>query len=83
VNMFSIYNHKINFFYCLDTGLYICSNCDSYIPSTNRVDWLEHTQAFHETAQVKNYGPVPAGKHRKSLERGSSIPTGNFSDFFR
>jgi len=33
--------------------------------------------------QVKNYGPVPAGKHRKSLERGSSIPTGNFSDFFR
>jgi hypothetical protein len=47
--MFSIYNHKINFFYCLDTGLYICSNCDSYIPSTNKVDWLEHTQAFHET----------------------------------
>jgi len=33
--------------------------------------------------QVKNYGPVPAGKHRKSLERGSSIPTGKFSDFFR
>jgi hypothetical protein len=33
--------------------------------------------------QVENYGPVPAGKHRKSLERGSSIPTGKFSDFFR
>jgi hypothetical protein len=25
----------------------------------------------------------PAGKHRKSLEHGSSIPTGNFSDFFQ
>jgi hypothetical protein len=34
-------------------------------------------------AQVENYGPVLVGKHRKSLERGSSIPTGNFSDFFR
>ena len=27
--------------------------------------------------------PYPAGKHRKSLERGSSIPAGNCSDFFR
>jgi hypothetical protein len=35
------------------------------------------------TTQVENYGPIPAGKHRKSLERGSSIPTGNFSDFFQ
>ena len=37
-------------------------------------------------SQVKKYGPVPAGKHRKSLEHGSSIPTGNFrifSDDFR
>ncbi len=25
----------------------------------------------------------PVGKHRKSLEHGSSIPTGNFLDFFR
>ena len=33
--------------------------------------------------QVEKYGPVPAGKHRKSPERGSSIPTGKFSDFFR
>jgi hypothetical protein len=33
--------------------------------------------------QVKKYGPVPVGKHRKSLERGSSIFTGKFSDFFR
>ena len=32
--------------------------------------------------QVERYGPVPAGKHRKSMERGSSIPVGNFSDFF-
>ena len=32
--------------------------------------------------QVEKYGPVPAGKHRKSTERGSSIPVGNFSDFF-
>jgi len=31
----------------------------------------------------QKYGPIPAGKHRKSLERGSSIPTGKFSDFFR
>ncbi len=34
-------------------------------------------------SQVENYGLVPAGKHRKSLEHGSSIPTGKFSDFFR
>jgi hypothetical protein len=27
--------------------------------------------------------PDPAGKHRKSLEHGSSIPTGNCPDFFR
>jgi len=33
--------------------------------------------------QVENYGPVSAEKHRKSLERGSSIATANFSDFFR
>jgi len=38
---------------------------------------------FLEYTQVKNYGPFPAGKHRKSLERGSSIPTEKFSDFFR
>ncbi len=25
--------------------------------------------------------PYPSGKHRKSLEHGSSTPTGNFSDF--
>jgi hypothetical protein len=31
-------------------------------------------------SQVENYGPVPAEKHRKSLQRESSIPTGNFSD---
>jgi hypothetical protein len=36
--------------------------------------------------QAKKYGPVPAGKHRKSMEHGSSIPTGSFrifSDEFR
>jgi hypothetical protein len=38
---------------------------------------------MHILTQVEKYGPVPAGKHRKSLERGSSIPTGKFSDFFR
>jgi hypothetical protein len=27
--------------------------------------------------------PDPARKHRKSLEHGSSIPTGNCLDFFR
>ena len=26
--------------------------------------------------QVETYAPIPAEKHRKSLERGSSIPTG-------
>jgi len=36
-----------------------------------------------EETQVENDGPVPVGKHRKSLERGSSIPAGKFSDFFR
>ncbi len=30
------------------------------------------------TTQVKKYGPVPAGKRRKSLEHGSSIPFGFF-----
>ncbi len=34
-------------------------------------------------AQVEKYGLVPAGKHWKSLERGSSISTGKCSDFFR
>jgi hypothetical protein len=34
-------------------------------------------------SQVEKYEPVSAGKHRKSLERGSSIPTGKLSDFFR
>jgi hypothetical protein len=33
--------------------------------------------------QVKKYGSVPAGRHWKSPEHGSSIPTGKFSDFFR
>jgi hypothetical protein len=33
--------------------------------------------------QVNKYGPVPAEKHRNSLEHGSSIPAGKFSDFFR
>jgi hypothetical protein len=35
------------------------------------------------TNQVENYGPVSAGKHRKSLERGTSIPIRKFSDFSR
>jgi hypothetical protein len=34
-------------------------------------------------AQVNKYGLVPAGKRRNSLEHGSSIPAGKFSDFFR
>jgi hypothetical protein len=34
-------------------------------------------------AHVKNYEPVPAEKHRKSLEHGSSIPVGNLADVFR
>ncbi len=38
-------------------------------------------QKNFDGSQVNNYGPVPAGKHRKSLERGSSIPAGKFSDF--
>ena len=33
-------------------------------------------------SQIGKYGPVPAGKHRKSTERGSSIPVGNFWTFF-
>ncbi len=39
---------------------------------------IKKTQGDSKGAQVKNYGPVPAGKHRKSLERGSSIRTGKF-----
>ena len=35
------------------------------------------------SSQVKEYGTVPAGIHRKSPEYGSSIPTGKFPDFFR
>ncbi len=34
-------------------------------------------------AQIKKYEPVPAGKHRKSIKHGSSIPTGKSLDFFR
>jgi hypothetical protein len=33
---------------------------------------------FFFISQVKKYGPVPSGKHRKSLPHGSSIPTGSF-----
>ncbi len=33
--------------------------------------------------QVKEYRPVPAETHRKSLEYESSIPAGNFPDFSR
>ena len=33
-------------------------------------------------SQVKEYGTVPAGIHRKSPEHGSRIPTGKFSEFF-
>jgi hypothetical protein len=44
----------------------------------------DYDENLQETCtQVEKYGPVPAGKHRKSPERGSSIPTENFSDFFR
>ena len=32
--------------------------------------------------QVGKYGPVSGGKHRKSTERGSSIPVRNFWTFF-
>jgi hypothetical protein len=34
-------------------------------------------------AQIKKYESVPAGKHRKSIKHGSSIPTGKSLDFFR
>jgi hypothetical protein len=33
---------------CLDAGLYICLNCDVYPPSTNKNDWLDHTQQYHQ-----------------------------------
>jgi hypothetical protein len=33
------------------------------------------------STQVEKYGPVPPGKLRKSLERGSSIPVGKFTAF--
>jgi hypothetical protein len=33
--------------------------------------------------QVEKYWLVPAGKHLKSVEHGSSIPAGNFPDDFR
>jgi hypothetical protein len=32
----------------------------------------------NSSPQVKKYGPVQTRKHRKSLEHGSSIPSGNF-----
>ena len=35
------------------------------------------------SSQVKEYGTVPAGIHRKSSEYGSSILAGKFPDFFR
>ena len=50
----------------------------------NNPDWFTSYRILvTDKPQVEKYGPVPAGKHRKSPERGSSIPTGKFSDFFR
>jgi len=43
---------------------------------------IKNNQSLGLSSQVKKYGPTPARKYRKSLERGSSIPTGNFADFF-
>jgi hypothetical protein len=42
-----------------------------------------YTYSNVRVTQVEKYGLVPAEKHRKSMERRTSIPTGNFSDFFR
>jgi hypothetical protein len=33
------------------------------------------------STQIKKYGPISAGKHRKSLEYGSTILGGMSSDF--
>ncbi|CAF0940856.1 unnamed protein product [Rotaria sordida] len=30
------------------TGLYVCLNCDHYIPSANKTDWLQHTHDVHK-----------------------------------
>jgi hypothetical protein len=27
---------------------YVCSNCNLYIPSANKRDWLQHKQDFHK-----------------------------------
>ena len=34
-------------FHYLDTGLYVCSNCNRYIPSVSKKDCLQHKQDFH------------------------------------
>jgi len=60
--------------------LHIFENSDEKF---DRVVLSKYESSKIEASQVKNYRPVPAGKHRKSPERGSSIPTGKFSDLFR
>ncbi len=40
---------KSQFFYCLGSGRYVCSNCDNFMSSANKRDWLQHTQDFHNT----------------------------------
>ncbi|CAF1420783.1 unnamed protein product [Rotaria sordida] len=30
------------------TDLYVCLNCDHYIPSANKTDWLQHIHDVHK-----------------------------------
>jgi hypothetical protein len=70
---------------------------EAHMNDENLTDGIMHLTTYHffvstkkssidcpiRSTQVKKYGPVPAGRHWKSPEHGSSIPTGKFSDFFR
>lgn len=35
-------------FQCLDAGLYLCANCDRYIPTSSKKDWIQHQHDYHE-----------------------------------
>ncbi len=91
INTYTIYWLSILYYFCNEESLFELKIGLSSILGT-KISWASLLGAFifiafqmnsFQTTQVENYGPVPAGKHRESLECGSSIPIGNFSDFFR
>ncbi|CAF1321827.1 unnamed protein product [Adineta ricciae] len=42
INLFHGYKPPTN-----HEDLYVCSNCPSYIPDANKINWLQHVHDFH------------------------------------